>query len=134
MTWKLCYVDGPWAWFTTQALKDQWGDDWNDRPYEHNAGSPYGPSEADKKKGKTWDLMKIAYEGDFEQPSDGHTNSPWSVEDINAGAVAWIRTSRYSSRGDRVNIPAGVSPIEFCKLIWEGGGSVYLEKARAEVI
>lgn len=25
----LCYVEGCWAYFTTQALKDQWGDDWN---------------------------------------------------------------------------------------------------------
>lgn len=39
----LCYIDGPWAYFTTQNLHKQWGDDWDDRPYECNAGSPYGP-------------------------------------------------------------------------------------------
>lgn len=39
----LCYVDEPWAYFTTQKLEDQWGDDWEDSPYEHNAGKPYGP-------------------------------------------------------------------------------------------
>ena len=39
----LCYVKGPWAYFTTQPLKKQWGDDWDDAPYEHNAGEPYGP-------------------------------------------------------------------------------------------
>ena len=40
MIYKLCYVDGNEAWFTSD-WKNQWGDDWNDRPYEHNAGSPY---------------------------------------------------------------------------------------------
>jgi hypothetical protein len=39
----LCYVDGVFAYFTTQSLKKQTGDDWNDAPYEHNAGEPYGP-------------------------------------------------------------------------------------------
>ena len=38
--YKLCYVDGNKAWFTNNFEK-QWGDDWNDRPYEHNAGLPY---------------------------------------------------------------------------------------------
>lgn len=39
----LCYVDGNKAWFTTKPLAEQWGDDWDDAPYEHNAGQPYGP-------------------------------------------------------------------------------------------
>ena len=36
----LCYVDAPWAYFTTRRLSEQWGDDWDDAPYEHNAGTP----------------------------------------------------------------------------------------------
>lgn len=28
----LCYVDGNCAYFTTQPLDQQWGDDWNDAP------------------------------------------------------------------------------------------------------
>lgn len=39
----LCYVDGNRAYFTTQPLDQQWGDDWDDAPYEHNAGTPYTP-------------------------------------------------------------------------------------------
>ena len=39
----LCYVDEPWAFFTTQELSKQWGDDWDHSPYEHNAEEPYGP-------------------------------------------------------------------------------------------
>lgn len=34
---KLCYVDDGFAYFTTKPLTEQWGDDWNDAPYEHNA-------------------------------------------------------------------------------------------------
>ena len=41
---KLCYVEGNIAYFTTQDLDKQWGDDWDDAPYEHNAGLPYLPS------------------------------------------------------------------------------------------
>ena len=34
----LCYIDQhKRAYFTTQALSKQWGDDWNDAPYEQNA-------------------------------------------------------------------------------------------------
>lgn len=40
---RLCYIDGPWAYFTTQPVAEQWGDDWDDAPYEHNAGDPYEP-------------------------------------------------------------------------------------------
>lgn len=39
----LCYVDGQRAYFTTAKLADQWGDDWDDALYEHNAGEPYTP-------------------------------------------------------------------------------------------
>lgn len=39
----LCYVSHPFAYFTTQPVENQWGDDWDDAPYEHNAGSPYEP-------------------------------------------------------------------------------------------
>lgn len=40
MIYKLCYIKDNAAWFTSD-LKHQWGDDWGDRPYEVNAGSPY---------------------------------------------------------------------------------------------
>lgn len=43
---RLCYVDkerdgATIAYFTTQPLAEAWGDDWDDAPYEHNAGTPY---------------------------------------------------------------------------------------------
>ena len=30
-----------YAYFTPISLDKQWGDDWNDTPFEHNAGIPY---------------------------------------------------------------------------------------------
>jgi len=121
----LCYVDGPWAYFTTRKLSEQWGDDWDDAPYEHNAGTPYDYSEHDKKEGREpWQIIKVAWDGDFEPPSEGHYNSPWSVEQINAGAVAWLRTSRWRT-GKPVIIPAGTTLERFCELIRKGGGTVY---------
>lgn len=115
--YKLCYVEGSFAYFTPRSLTEQWGDDWNDAPYEHNAGHPYED-----------DIIKVAFDGDFDAPSEGYTNSPYSVEQINRGAVAWLRTSRWSSRKPFVAISAGVNILEFCRLIREGGGKVYMEK------
>lgn len=40
---KLCYVASNFAYFTTLPVEDQCGDDWDDAPYEHNAGTPYHP-------------------------------------------------------------------------------------------
>lgn len=121
----LCYVSGSWAYFTTKPLTEQWGDDWDDAPYEHNAGSPYTFGEHDQKQGrKPWKIIVIAWRGDFETPDEGHCNSPYSVQQINAGVVAWLRTSRWRD-GKPVVVPAGVTVERFCELIREGGGEVY---------
>lgn len=39
--YKFIYVDAGTLWFTDARPGDVWGDDWNDAPYEHNAGDPY---------------------------------------------------------------------------------------------
>ena len=122
----LCYVSEPWAYFTTQALADQWGDDWNDAPYEHNAGTPYGDHKTSESQEPRWRIYKIAWEGPFETPSSWGFNSPYSVETINRGAVPWIQTDRYERERERVRIYAGVTMDEFCELIRRGGGTVYL--------
>lgn len=118
---KLCYVDGNFAYFTTQPLEKQWGDDWNDAPYEHNAGAPYGPIREDE----DWEIFKVAFDGDFETPADiaGH-NSNYSVEMINKGAIAWL-TQRWSET--KVSINAGATIHQFISLIEIGGGTVYLD-------
>lgn len=131
-SYKLCYVDSPWAYFTTQELDKQWGDDWNDAPYEHNAGSPYrySPTKwtntgADANDEPRYDIGMVAFSAELETPADrAASNSPYSVEMINVGAVAWLSTSRWHS-GLPVVIPAGTPYPEFVRLVEEVGGTVY---------
>ena len=125
---RLCYVCYQWAFFTTQALEDQWGDDWDDAPWEHNAGEPYRYSD-DPKYGDTdkepWRIVKVGYDGRLETPGEYEINSKWSVEQINAGAVPWLKTDRYASRDPQVSIMAGATLEEFKAMVEVVGGAVY---------
>lgn len=114
--YKLCYVDCGTAYFTHQPLSEQWGDDWNDAPYEHNSGNPY---ESDGQK-----IVKLKFEGDFETPAERFSpNSPYSVQDINQGKVDWLKSSKWTHKS--VNIPAGTAVREFVEKIESAGGLVY---------
>lgn len=124
---RLCYIDGCWAYFTTQPLDQQWGDDWNDTPYEHNAGVPYEPR---KDEPNPWEIIKVAWDGDFLAPCDSGANS-YSVEQINNGALAWLRASRWRPalfRFEEIVIPAGTALDNFKSLIQLGGGNVYVRE------
>ena len=97
--YKLCYVDENILYFTDN-FANQWGDDWDDAPYDHNASEPYERkyyTEYDDewcvKNGKG-NIRKIAfdrYDGYYiKQPKDGFCNSPYSVQAINKKAVPWL--------------------------------------------
>lgn len=103
-----------WAYFTPpEKWKDQWGDDWNDAPFEHNAGCPYDDTRViDPDTGKPiwieYELIKVAFATPehlwTKFPWDyGCGNSPFSVEDINKGAVAWM----FGSDRDRTLVIKG---------------------------
>lgn len=81
---KLCFVKDNFAYFTTKPLSEQWGDDWNDIPYECNAGIPY---EDDRSE-----IIKVAYTGSLSTPSTVFRSSEFSVEEINSGNIAWLRS------------------------------------------
>lgn len=159
----LCYVKEPWAYFTTQPLDKQWGDDWNDAPYEHNAEEPYEPcwhnlprwrNDPTAKRGwrkgtqtplevgelcqcdsclrdwnedgtPKWFITKLAWDGRLNTPSCNHYNSPWSVEQINAGAVAWLTST--PDVKPIVVIHAGATIEEFIEKVKQAGGKVYRE-------
>lgn len=140
---KLCYVDLPWCYFTTKELSEQWGDDWNDAPYEHNAGTPYRPC-WHREGGKACDcesckrdwnddgtpkfeIKKVSIDGCLEQPCDGHFNSPYSVEMINRGDVPWLKTPDYEKK--QISIMAGTSLEKFIELVKAADGEIYLEAA-----
>lgn len=114
--YKLCYVDDNFAYFTNKSLTEQWGDDWDDAPYEHNAGTPY----CDEKD----QIFKIAIETDLRTPNDGYFNSPYSVQDINNGAAAWLY-DRWGKSG--IAIHAGCLVIDFIERIQQSGGKCYFE-------
>lgn len=139
----LCYVEGNRAFFTTQELSKQWGDDWDDAPYEHNAERPYGPRCYYKKTGvekdpadwnpdgtPKWHVFFVFFDADFDVPSEGHGNIPYSVQGINNGDVAWLRPSRYNDwKGVHPKaIQAGIQYRYFVKAIEESGGCVYEPK------
>ena len=119
------YVEGYTHYFYfTDNMSKQWGDDWNDAPYEHNAGEPYDDDtniiripvrltykylqslindEDDEdydKNMKIFNKMIKKYKGYNDNcvlqfPNDNFLNSPYCVDDINHGAVAWLFFAKY---------------------------------------
>jgi hypothetical protein len=138
----LCYVEGPWAFFTTKPLADQWGDDWDDAPYEHNAEEPYEPGLFYFADGRTekrpadwnedgspkWRIYRIAWSGPFETPDAWVTNSPWSVQQINTGATPWLKPAEFATERHGVSIPAGTTLAAFIELLESVGGTAYLPR------
>lgn len=119
MTLKLCYVEDSMAWFTTN--ENQWGDDWNDAPYEHNAGTPY------RKDGHV--LYRLMYRSHLMTPGELANYNSWvSVEDINNGKTPWLKSDMPEFDDPVVEIFAGVSPDEFVSLIELAGGEVFFPK------
>lgn len=114
----LCYVNEGRAWFTTQSLSSQWGDDWNDAPYECNAGEPYPWIERIHAKNgiPKWDLYTVLFvvNGLREACVFGSR----SVEEITRGRVMpWVM-------GNGVALFAGTPMSEFLRVIRAAGGAV----------
>ena len=120
---KLCYVKDSFAWFTTAAqLQHVRGDDWNDAPYEHNAGDPYAWHE--RMKVPPYELVKVAFESPYTTPAGlANLNSRYSVQMINAGAIAWLSSWHYETQYPP--IMAGTRLAEFRRMIKAAGGEVY---------
>jgi len=120
MSAKLCYATETWAFFTTQELAKQDGDDWNDAPYSCNAGYPYEVVTYDKGPGE---IYRIAWDGPFELPPE-----KYSVDDINAGNVAWLGLpawNRTLTNGVRP-IMAGTTMRDFIDIVIAANGTIYL--------
>lgn len=106
-----------YAYFTPAELDKQWGDDWDDAPYEYNAEIPYDDYYEGEMKVEL-NIMRLPFyvfhdEWEVKFPRDwGSINSKFSVQDINSGAVAWIY-----DRKTHTAINAGCSPREFVEKI-----------------
>ena len=94
-TYRLWYIENGIMYFTDH-FETQWADDANDAPYEHNAGTPYtwedDISEEENIRRGNGHIRYLAFmkNWDIKEPCDGYFSSPYSVEDINKGAVAWL--------------------------------------------
>lgn len=114
-TYRLCYVSNGIMYFTSD-FNNVWGDDWDDAPYEYNADPPY-----EKRNDEDDDtyIEKIAYcSNDYEckEPSYGcGYNSPFSVEEINKGSIAWLR------HDEAGNLMAGATMLEAIKWLKAAG-------------
>ncbi len=118
----LCFIKNGVAYFTTQELKAQTGDDWDDTPYEINAGPPYSAEGNDAH----WTISAYRYPRHFMTPAElAGSYSPYSVEDINAGAVAWLYSAQ---NGERIAIYAGTTLSEFKRIMAPTGGIMPAER------
>jgi len=120
---QLCYIVNNFAYFTDKFDKVR-GDDWNDAPYEHNAGSPYAE----------FNITVISFFGDFCTPDEGVCNSVYSVDDINNKKVAWLRKTDWTKEKNletnlfpMFELFAGATIEEFRTFIFEHGGRIFEE-------
>ncbi len=131
---RLCFLYEGVAYFTTQPVTEQWGDGWNDAPYESNAGVPYeyrgGEKNPDGEPKDPWTIIRAAFGGDFLTPNElcGSGDSPYSVERINAGLVPWLTRWERQSKLPAIRLFAGATLTEFVDFITSNGGTVYMTK------
>ncbi len=124
----LCFVNRPWAYFTTQALSDQLGDGWTNKPWTQ-AGIPYPHwhYNPECKKDK-WEIYKIAYDGTFwTLPYNIYpdTNHPTVSRINNEKSIPWLRSSFYFLP-EKLVVMAGTTLSDFCKLMRANGGNAYI--------
>jgi len=120
----LCYVSNNFAYFTSQKLEDQDGDDWHKK--NSTSGSPpftYRKEYDGDRLGKDpWEVIKIGYEGPFE--NSDYLCDRLSVEQINRGGAAWLM---YCGKDKRKSIYAGATVLEFIEQVKATGGQVYVD-------
>ncbi|WP_175951913.1 hypothetical protein [Burkholderia sp. BCC0405] len=115
--YRLCFVRAPWAWFTCLPLDLQCGQSWADVPYQDVAQPPYSDSRAQ--------LLRVAFDAPrLLPPESGRHGHDWSVEQIDDGAVPWLRSEEFVD-AMKLAVPAGATLAEFVETIEAAGGTVY---------
>ena len=122
----LCYIDNPWAYFTTQPLEQQTGDDWDDGFFEWNAGDPY--------EGDGWQIIKVAFDSHHLIDTATSYAHDLSVEAINKGAAPWLRVGSAYSNASRVGFYAGGTLSQFIEFVEAVNGRVYVPRNQIEVL
>jgi len=101
---KLCYFKNNFAYFTSD-FENQTGDDWNDAPYNLNAGEPYDY--------KDTIVFKIAIYGSFSSAQEDQWTTPTSVDEINKGKIPWLVNGWDTEQF--WEIKGGITYLEFLK-------------------
>ena len=82
----LCMFKDGIAYFSNVKPIQESGDDWEDVPYEHNAGKPH--------RGITRYAVVVVWTPQviepYCEPRTGYANSPYSVNMINKNEIAWL--------------------------------------------
>jgi len=100
----LCYIDGNWAYFKTES--DEVPPGWDFVPYDW-VGPPRG-------------YIRLQFCVEMERPNDPFPDGccPYSVDQVNAGEVPWLRL------GNDVGIMGGCPISEFVCAIYDYEGAV----------
>ena len=120
---KLCYVRDNILFFTDNFAK-QWGDDWDDAPYEHNAGEPYEwndeLTEEENTKRGYGHIRYVGFQSNWliDQPCDHCANSPYSVEQINNHAVAWLYCKKAGALGAGATMEEAKKWLKKAGVLW----------------
>lgn len=117
---KLCFVKYGWAYFSSIPAAEQSGDDWDNTPYEHNAGEP----NVLKKGKKDVKIMKVSFEApEHSEPSCGDVSL--SAAEINKGKSPWLKVAEWAV-SSKQDIFSDTTLDDFIKIIKSSGGEVYL--------
>ena len=102
--------------------EDYWGDDWNDAPYEHNAGRVY------QEYIKGYVEFAFPLKCDVCEACDGYFNSPFSKEDMINRKIPCLTISTFNGTIEpKIEIYFGDNIDEVSKQITELGGFKFLE-------
>lgn len=109
---KLCYIENSVAYFTNN--ENIWGDDWNDSPYQYNAGTPY--------EEEGFEIYSIGFctNNIYLEPCNYFYPKNFSVEQINHKIVPWLIP-------DNIEYPpifSGETINEFVKKIKNASGYI----------
>lgn len=105
--YRLCYVRHNVAYFTSIPVLKQWGDDWDDAPYEHNAGEPYNTP---------GDILLVRFDAEnmVEAQYMRSSKSPISVEELNNGLSPWLTYYLFHMK---IEVYAGITMGDFIKIL-----------------
>jgi hypothetical protein len=121
----LCFIRGPWAYFTTQPLNMQNGCGWQSDVAYFAVGvdTPHLPQQPD-----SWKIIKVAFEApNLALPLEAGLNGVYSVEEINLRKAApWLQTPAGSQPGEtHYYVWAGTTLERFKEIVRKTGGEVY---------